>query len=100
MQGLQTMTFENIYGRFVGGELSHLEAPELLGVGERTFRPGACGFARRARTGWVTAGSGRLRRTACLRRRRSGWRRWYQERYQGFTAKHFHEHLARLPKEL
>ena len=38
LQGLRLMKFEEIYGRSYRGELSQLEAAEILGVSERTFR--------------------------------------------------------------
>lgn len=95
LQGLRAMKFENIYGRFTGGELTQAEAGELLGVGERTFRrwchryreEGADGLCDR-RIGTAAAnrvGEADADRVEAL----------YRERYRGFTAKHFHEHLAR-----
>ena len=95
LQGLRAMRFENIYGRFGSGELSQWEAGELLGVGERTFRrwcrryreDGEDGLRDR-RIGTVAAnrvGDVEADRVEAL----------YRERYRGFTAKHFHEHLAR-----
>ena len=95
LQGLRSMKFENIYGRFESGALSQFEAGALLGVGERTFRrwcrryrdEGEEGLRDR-RIGTVAAnrvGQAEAERVEAL----------YRERYRGFTAKHFHEHLAR-----
>ena len=38
LQGLRLMKFEEVYGRSYRGELSQVEASEILGVSERTFR--------------------------------------------------------------
>ena len=38
LQGLRLMKFEEVYGRSFRGELSQLEAAEILGMSERTFR--------------------------------------------------------------
>src|SRR5215469_7759864 len=94
LQGVRQMRFEALLDRHERGELSQIEAAELLGVSERTFRR------------WRD----RLREEGCegLRDRRIGKpssRRaaveeiqrmlgLYQERYEGFTVKHFHEQLA------
>ena len=36
LQGLRLMKFEEVYGRSFCGELSQLEASEILGMSERT----------------------------------------------------------------
>ncbi len=38
LQGLRLMKFEEVYERSFRGELSQLEAAEVLGMSERTFR--------------------------------------------------------------
>ncbi len=38
LQGLRLMKFEEVYGRNYRGELSQVEAAEILGTNERTFR--------------------------------------------------------------
>ena len=38
LQGVRMIKFLSILGRYVASELSQLEAAELLGIGERTFR--------------------------------------------------------------
>ncbi len=38
LQGLRLMKFDDVYGRCYQGELSQVEASEILGVSERTFR--------------------------------------------------------------
>ena len=95
LQGLRAMKFENIYGRFSGGELTQAEAGELLGVGERTFRRWCTRYREEGEDGL------RDRRIGAAAANRVGdaeaerIEALYRERYRGFTAKHFHEHLAR-----
>jgi transposase-like protein len=38
LQGLRLMKFEEVYGRSYRGALSQVEAAEVLGMSERTFR--------------------------------------------------------------
>lgn len=95
LQGVRAMRFENVYGRFLSGELSQGEAGELLGIGERTFRRW-CGRYREE--GGAGLHDRRFGKPAA--NRVEAWEAerveaLYRERYRGFTAKHFHEHLAR-----
>src|SRR5271166_5178144 len=93
-EGIRRMRFTDILGRSERSELSQLEAAELLGISERTFR--------RWRDRHRDAGPSGLddRRLApSLRRapvaeieRMLGL---YGELYRGFTVKHFHEQLGK-----
>ena len=93
-EGVRRMRFEDVLGRSQRLELSQMEAAELLGINERTFR--------RWRDWHREAGSSALddrRLTPSLRRapvaeieRMLGL---YRDLYRGFTVKHFHEQLAR-----
>ena len=88
------MRFENLLDRHERGELSQLEASEMLGVSERTFR--------RWRDRWHSDGEEGLldRRIGKASPRRAPEselaraRRLYEEMYGGFTVKHFHEKLV------
>jgi transposase len=95
LAGVRMMRFRSVFDRCEGEALSKLEAAELLGIDERTFRrwcrryreDGEAGLADRR----LGKPSGRqvpvdqCERIAEL----------YETRYKGFTAKHFHEHLVR-----
>ena len=93
-EGIRRMRFTDVLGRSERSELSQMEAAELLGISERTFR--------RWRDRHRDAGLGGLedRRLApSLRRapvaeieRMLGL---YRELYRGFTVKHFHEQLGK-----
>lgn len=94
LQGLRLMKFEEIYGRTYGGELSQLEASEILGVSERTFR--------RWRDRYEAEGADGLydRRLGRVSGRRAGVDevmavlQLFDTRYWDFTAYHFWEKLV------
>jgi transposase len=82
-------------GRYRSGELSCLEAAEVLGMSERHFRrlreryeaEGAAGLVDR-RLGRASARAAPVDQIAWVLDQ-------YRTRYWDFTAKHFHEHLVR-----
>lgn len=93
-EGVRRMRFEAVLGRTERSELSQMEAAELLGVSERTFRrwrdryreEGPAGLSdRRLRPSLRRAPKGEIERMLGL----------YGELYRGFTVKHFHEQLAK-----
>ncbi len=94
LQGLRLMKFDDVYGRCYQGELSQVEASEILGVSERTFR--------RWRDRWEAEGAEGLydRRLGRASARRASVDtvaevlELFETRYWDFTAKHFHEHLV------
>ena len=71
LQGVREMRFEGLLERQERGELSQIEAAELLGVSERTFRRGVTGCMRREPRVCVIGGSasrragGRWPRRSC-----------------------------------
>jgi transposase len=88
------MRFEDVLGRHERSELSQMEAAELLGISERTFRrwreryreDGAPGLSdRRLRPSLRRAPQAEIERMLGL----------YRELYRGFTVKHFHEQLGK-----
>jgi len=88
------MKFEEVYGRSYRGDLSQLEAAEVLGISERTFR--------RWRDRYEAAGAEGLydRRLGRASARRAGVDEvmavleLFDTRYWDFTAKHFWEKLV------
>ncbi len=94
LQGLRLMKFEDVYGRTFRGELSQLEAAEVLGMSERTFR--------RYRDRFEAEGAEGLydRRLDRVSARRAGADevmavlKLFETRYWDFTVKHFHEKLV------
>ena len=94
LQGLRLMKFEDVYGRAYRGELSQVEAAEILGMSERSFR--------RYRDRFEAEGSEGLydRRLGRASSRRAGvdevmaMLTLFDTRYWDFTAKHFWEKLV------
>ena len=93
-EGVRRMRFEDILGRLQRSELSQMEAAELLGISERTFRrwrdrhreAGPSGLAdRRLEPSPRRAPVAEIERMLGL----------YRDLYRGFTVKHFHEQLAK-----
>jgi transposase len=93
-EGIRRMRFADILGRSERSELSQMEAAELLGVSERTFRrwrdrhreAGLPGLAdRRLAPSLRRAPVAEIERMLGL----------YRDLYRGFTVKHFHEQLAK-----
>ncbi len=93
-EGIRRMRFTDILGRSERSELTRMEAADLLGVSERTFRR----WRGRYRESGVTGLDDR--RLAPSPRRASGAEiermlGLYREQYRGFTVKHSHEHLGK-----
>jgi transposase len=93
-EGIRRMRFEDVLGRSERSELSQIEAAELLGISERTFRrwrdrhreSGLGGVSDRR---WAPS----LRRAPVAEiERMLGL---YGDIYRGFTVKHFHEQLIK-----
>ena len=94
LQGVRLMRFLDILGRYEAAEFNQLEAAELLGVGERTFRRWRQRFEDDGEAGLLDRRLGKASGKRVPIDREHEVEALYRERYQGFTAKHFHEHLA------
>src|ERR1700739_3770190 len=91
LQGVRQMRFEGLLERHERGELSQGEAAEMLGVSERTFRRWRDRLRDEGPEGLRDRRIGKpSSRAAAEILRMLGL---YEERYAGFTVKHFHEHL-------
>src|SRR3989304_2711216 len=75
LQGVRMMKFRDVFGRCAEGGLSQLEA-----AGDAAFWAGGGGKPSAKRVPAAQA---------------EEVERLYRERYAGFTAKHFHEHLVK-----
>jgi len=105
LQGVREMRFEALLDRHERGELNQEEAAEMLGISERTLRPhGTSPWAegsRRDRLRDEGPQGLRDRRIGKPSSRRAGAEEilrmlgLYEERYAGFTVKHFHEQLKK-----
>src|SRR5665213_658439 len=95
LQGVRAMRFEELLDRHERGELSQVEAAEMLGVGERTFRrwrdrlrdegPAGLRDRRIGKPSSRRAGAEEIVRMLGL----------YEASYADFTVKHFHEQLVK-----
>jgi hypothetical protein len=105
LQGVREMRFEGLLDRHERGELSQQEAAEMLGIGERTFRrwrdrlraEGPAGLRDRrigkpSSRGPLAHGLDPWGAAVAEIQRMLGL---YEERYGGFTVKHFHEQLVK-----
>jgi transposase len=95
LQGVRMIKFLNVFGRFEASELSQLEAAELLGMSERTFRRWSCRYEEAGEMGLLDRRLGKASGKRVPVDRCEEVEALYRTRYQGFTAKHFHEHLVK-----
>jgi transposase len=89
------MKFLSILSRYEASEFSQLEAAELLGVGERTFRRWRQRYEDDGEAGLLDRRLGKISGKRVPADREAEVEALYRGRYSGFTAKHFHEHLVR-----
>src|SRR3954451_11490961 len=94
-QGVRVIKFLDVLGRYEASEFSRLEAGELCGVGERTFRRWCQRFEEDGEAGLLDRRLGKVSGKRVPRGREIEVEALYRDRYSGFTAKHFHEHLVR-----
>ena len=93
-QGVRMIKFVSILSRYEGAELSQLEAAELLGMGERTFRRWRDRYDENGDAGLLDRRLGKASGKRVPADRSEEVEALYRQRYCGFTAKHFHEHLV------
>ena len=95
LQGVRMAVFLNILSRWESAELNQEEAAELLGVSERTFRRWTRRYEEEGEAGLLDRRLGKASGKRVPVDRAEEVERLYRERYQGFTVKHFHEHLVK-----
>jgi len=94
-QGVRMIKFLDVLGRYEAAEFSQLEAAELLGVGERTFRRWRQRYDEDGEAGLLDRRLGKASGKRVPLDREAEVEALYRTRYGGFTAKHFHELLVR-----
>ncbi len=95
LQGVRMAVFLNLWRRWESAELNQAEAAELLGVSERTFRRWTRAYEEDGEAGLIDRRLGKASGKRVPTDRAEEVERLYRERYQGFTVKHFHEHLIK-----
>ena len=93
LQGLRMLKLRDVLGNWEAGELSQLEAAEVLGMSERSFRRWSRRFEEEGEEGLVDRRLGRRSGRAVPGGEAEEVERLYRDRYWGFTAKHFHDYL-------
>lgn len=94
LQGVRMLKLRDVMSRWEAEELSQLEAAELLGMHERSFRRWCRRFEAEGEEGLLDRRLGRRSGRAVPDRTAAWVEALYRERYAGFTARHFHEHLV------
>ncbi len=95
LEGVRMAVFLNLLHRWESAELNQAEAAELLGVSERTFRRWRDRYEEEGESGLLDRRLGKASGKRVPTDRAEEVERLYRERYQGFTVKHFHEHLVK-----
>jgi len=88
-QGVRMIKFSSILARYEAAEFSQLEAAELLGVGERTFRRWRERFEDEGEARFAGPSAGQASSKRVPQDRSDEVEALYRTRYAGFTAKHF-----------
>jgi len=87
------LKLKDVLSGWEAGRLSQLEAAEILGMSERTFRRWTRRFEEDGEDGLIDRRLGRRSGRAVPLSEAEKVEQLYRQRYDGFTAKHFHEHL-------
>ncbi len=95
LQGVRMMRFLDILGRYEAAEFNQLEAAALLGVSERTFRRWQARYEEDGEAGLLDRRLGKASGKRVPVDREQEVEALYRQRYAGFRAKHFHEHLVK-----
>src|SRR5208337_4428400 len=95
LQGVRMMRFLDILGRYEAAEFNQLEAAALLGVSERTFRRWQARYEEEGEAGLLDRRLGKASGKRVPVDRAQEVEALYRQRYAGFRAKHFHEHLVK-----
>jgi len=95
LQGVRVITFRSVLGRYETAEFNQMEAAELLGISERTFRRWCQRYDEAGEAGLLDRRLGRASGKRVPLDREQEVETLYRTRYSGFTARHFHEHLVR-----
>jgi hypothetical protein len=95
LQDRRMQKFRDVLSRWELGELSMLEAGELLGVSERQFRRYRDRYEEDGLEGLVDGRLGKPSPKRVPRRDLGLMLELYRDCYRGWNVKHFHEHLVR-----
>ena len=94
-EGIRQMRFESLLDRQEAGELSQVEAAELLGIGERSFRRWRDRLRDEGPVGLADRRLGKRSPRRASVTEISRMLDLYRGSYADFTVKHFHEQLLK-----
>jgi transposase len=95
LQDRRMQKFRDVLSRWESKELSALEAGELLGCSERQFRRYRDRYDEEGVAGLIDRRLGRASAKRVPTEEVEWMRDQYRTRHQGWSVKHFHEHLAK-----
>ena len=95
LQGVRMISFRSVLDRHEAGELNQIEAGELLGVSERTFRRWCRRYEDDREAGLLDRRLGRPSPKRVPADDEAEIEQLYRTRYRGFTARDFHDLLVR-----
>jgi transposase len=95
LQDRRMQKFRDVLSRWEAGELSMMEAGELLGMSERQFRRYRDRYEEEGLDGLVDRRLGKPSAKRVPATEASRMLALYREAYRGWNVKHFHEHLRR-----
>jgi transposase len=95
LQGVRMIKFRSVLDRYESSELNQMDAADLLGITERTFRRWCQRYEEGGEAGLLDGRLGHASGKRVPIDRGDEVETLYRTRYSGFTAKHFHEHLVR-----
>jgi hypothetical protein len=95
LQGRRKQKFRDVLSRWEAGELSMLEAGELLGMSERQFRRYRERYEEDGLEGLIDRRLGKPSAKRVPARQKDLMLELYRAAYRGRNVKHFHEHLLR-----
>ncbi|WP_189362976.1 helix-turn-helix domain-containing protein [Mesorhizobium sp. M4A.F.Ca.ET.022.05.2.1] len=87
--------FLDVLSRWEGGDLSMMEAGELLGMSERQFRRYRDRYEEAGEVGLLDRRLGKISTRRVPAEAIEEMLELYRHRYLGWNVKHFHEHLLR-----
>ncbi|TJW36833.1 MAG: ISNCY family transposase [Mesorhizobium sp.] len=87
--------FRDVLSRWNGGDLSMMEAGELLGMSERQFRRYRDRYEEAGEAGLLDRRLGKISTRRVPAEAIEEMLELYRHRYLGWNVKHFHEHLLR-----
>jgi len=95
LQDRRMQKFKDVLGRWEAKKLSALEAAELLGLSERTFRRYRQRYEEEGIEGLVDRRLGKASAKRVPADRLAWMLDLYGSQYRGWNVKHFHEHLQK-----